>query len=849
MVDAQTDLRLTLHILAYFSWQREGTQTFDMQRAALLALLEEWAAAQGAVASPKAETDTLLHLPLLLGNQTIILDDVADIDNAFLSILLQILETQERGISAQIGPFYLHLDTLLASGEAHIRSLLQGKVDAARYDMRPKTVALFPDAYQLNAQLPQILQGFGVNGMLLPVAPSQMPIPYLWRSPDGSAVLIVSNISMEEETSPQDSIEQQQAIQPQGPFLWVNEITKSGDFIGARRIRGDFDLLGGTLTQYVDIVRQSLPDAFRPYFQGELHLDDGTIRSGRYTSHIQHKQHIVNLDALLTHRTEPLLALALVYGEVAYPRIQHTLLGQSWRLLLQNMTTNTYVGAVANAVVDDMATRSRRVENASQRIIDTALTALDGTPIASTSDITTDETYITVWNLHGHAVEQVVTLPLVLPARRYPQILKDSSGQEIAFTWDNDTQTLAFRASVPSVGYAGYTLELSSDKTAAYNQRRAVAGRSIGGASTASLVLVGGRLDWSFDGGSIIDLLRYFDGGDAGDVWHYAEPQPDVVMQGSLVDVVQIEATPTYERLIFRNRMRIAPELKNGGERVRGLRVLDINTTATYHTDIDGLYFKTTFTNTAKDHRLRAYIRTGISAQALYTDSAFGITKRRIIGDDAHPQWQEHPLQNVAALYGKQYGMALFTRGLLSVEPIEEEGQITLALTLLRAVGWVDKANEMASQKAQQEGEDFEAEFLLLPLAKAHNPADLMRRGMAFRAPLQAYQYAIAPKRGTHSFLKIESEQVVLTALKPPQYRSQSRQVEANVSTETKELIVRLLNPTDSDAEAKLIPAQAPTTIEQVSLAETSVADLALTDGYITVTVKPYQLLTLRMIF
>lgn len=855
MVNAQTNLRVTLHVLMRLAWQREGYATLDDQRAILLTMLAQWANMQARKSSPKAKTNALFRPPFLLGSQTIILDDAADIDNAFLAILQQVLRSAYLGqpASVQIGPHYIELDTLLASGEAHVRSLLLGRVDAARYDMQPQTVASYAQAQQIAAQLPQILQGFGVTGILLPTTQPQLPIPYMWEAPDGSAILVINEDGPTDNMTPEDAINRQRDTQHDGPFLWVQPIDSYVDLPDIYDLTGDFQIAGNTLGEFVAEVRAHLPDDLRPRFIGELHLSpitDGTVPTGRYTAHLAHKQITTRLDATLTHITEPMLAFALAFGDLPFPRIQQSLLMQSWRLLLQNMSPQTFSGAVTDAVIDELSIRNRRVETTSERILQSALAALPGDVYAddvSKATTPTEKTYITVWNPHGHAVQQVVSLKLSLPNGRHPKVLTDAAGQECAFTWDSNTNRLAFRANMLPAGYAVFTLTLSREKTAVYNQRRPVAGRSIGGASTASLGLVGGRLDWSFDGGNIIDLLRYFDGGDAGDAWHYREPEPDVIMQGSLVDVVQIEATPTYERLLFRNRMRIAPALKNGSERVRGLRVLDIATSVTYYTDVPGLYFQTRFTNTASDHRLRAHIRTGIESDALYADSVFGITKRHI--DPTTDTRREHPLHSVAALHDDSHGFALFTRGLLSVEPIPEDDQITLAVTLLRAVGWADKDAGIVANKAQQEAMDFTTEFMLLPMNSGYDPTTLMKYGMAYRAPLRAFQYATAPEKHEHSYLQVESEHVVVTALKPHQYKSQSRTEGLDTTEEHKTLMLRLLNPTEHDAQATVIPAQAPSAITQVNLAEVPIKDLALENGRVTVTLDPHQILTLRLAF
>jgi mannosylglycerate hydrolase len=816
MVDAPIETRAQLHIITYLDWQREGQYSFDTQRAALLDMLAQ-------LLYDLENDSSLKHV--LLSGQTIILDDIGSVGG---DLLKRLIEYSKAG-KVSVGTSYVQLDGLLADGEALVRNLLLARGDALRHGISSLRVAFMPDVCQNVAQLPQILRGFDIDAAFLCFGNPILPLPFRWEAPDGSSILVMNYQALDDAN---ESVKNQRDAQPDGPFLWMHRATTPDNLLPEKLDSTvDVPTLQSNLNNYAEAVRDKLPDELRPRIRGELHLQSENAVTGRFSARISHKQELVRLQSKLAHLAEPLLALALAYGKTRFPEIQRALLEYSWRLLMQNMSSHSFAGAVSDPVFDEMTIRNRRVDDNSQRVIDTALKALAGEPLATGATPTSDETYINVWNPHGHRVTQVVELVLRLPDGKHPQILLGPTGEEQAFTWDNVTKTLDFRADVASVGYAVYTLRLSRDKTAAYNQRRAVAGRAIGSASGESLGLVGGRLDWTFDNANIIDLLHYEDGGDAGDVWQYQEPQPDVIMKGSIVDVVQVEATPTYERLIFRNRMRIAPNLKDGKERVRGLRVLDLTTTATYYNDVPGVYFRTSFTNTAEDHRLRAHIRTGIDASVIYTDSAFGLVKRST--PDGKPTG-EQPMQSMTTIFDNHRGMGLFTRGLNAFEPIKEDKQITLALTLLRSVGWLDKARNISVAGAQMVG-DYNMEFMLMPLSAEREPAAQLQAAMAYRAPLKAFQYQEKPAQMQASYLSFDSDKVVMTALKPPQ--------------EGSGMVVRLLNPSKAELGVQLQPEGNLTKAQRLNLAETQATSLAIEKNQLNLSIEPYQLVTLHLEF
>jgi alpha-mannosidase len=820
MVDTLSPSPAQLHIITYLDWQREGQNTFDNQRAKLLDILAQLLIdLQASDEKPQLEQ-------ILLGGQTIILDDVASI----ASHLVDALASHSRNKKLALGPWYIHLDGLMADGEALVRSLLLGQLDTARYNIPKTTVAFMPESCQNIAQLPQILRNFDIDAVFLCLASSVMQLPFRWEAPDGSHVLVMN---YQEREDLRLAVIKQRSGQPDGPFLWMHQII-SPETLLSEAIHTEIDTpkLQSSLEDYTAVVREKLPDDLRPSVKGELHLKKDFQTMGRFSAQVSHKQELVRLQARLSYLAEPLLALSLTRDQVRFPEIQCALLEYSWRLLMQNMSRQTFAGAVSDAVYDEMIIRNRRVYDNSQRVIENALNSLPGTNLKpDISPTATEETYITVWNLHGHLVKQVVELPIRLPEGKHPNILLDPNGEELTFSWDSEARVLGFKAEVASVGYAVYTLKLSQDKTAAYNQKRTVAGRVIGSASGESLGLVSGRLDWTFDSNNIIDLLSFHDGGDAGDIWQYQEPEPDVVMQGGIVDVAQVEATPTYERLIFRHRMRVAPSLKNGKERERGLRVLDLTTSATYYNDLPGVYFQTSFTNTAEDHRLRAHIRTGIEAHSIYSDTAFGLVK--------HPVPQtigtgEHPMQSLAALYDEQRGLALFTRGLNAFEPVQEQKQVTLALTLLRAVGKLDKHHKISSTHAQMPG-DHLTEFILMPVQPERDLATLLRHSLSYRAPLYAAQYQEKPPKNTHSYLQLTSDKVVMTALKPPQ--------------QGKGLIVRLLNAGRVDTGISIKANDLLKSAARSNLAEVKQADLEITNHEINLSLEPHQIVTLHLEF
>jgi mannosylglycerate hydrolase len=212
------------------------------------------------------------------------------------------------------------------------------------------------------------------------------------------------------------------------------------------------------------------------------------------------------------------------------------------------------------------------------------------------------------------------------------------------------------------------------------------------------------------------------------------------------------------------------------------------------------------------------------------------------------------PLHEVVAVQGKTNTMAVLVKGLPEYEAIPEDEQLTIAITLLRAVGWLNR-DDLRTRSASiapsievpgaQCLREMEADYALISLPSSDR-ARLIRAGQEFNAPLQVYQYDEPPERLTRSFLSIVSDKAIgaesdgdgaiVTAFKPPEKGNG--------------WIVRLFNPHSNPVEVYITPYTQPERVYRVTLseeAETFIEPDA--NGRILVTIDPRQIFTVRMMF
>ncbi len=855
-----------LFVISYLDWEREGASSFELQRARLLDQLSKLTAMQ-----ETSEGQSRPGTYVLLGGQTIILSDIAAIHPNLLTMLVIFNASGKLGT----GPWYVQTDPMLVSGESLVRNLLIGATDVMRYGVRPLSIVYLPDGKQYPAQLPQILHGFGLHAILFHADHSTISVPFMWRAPQGSAVLVVPYRS---QGNAQQARDQQQQVMPDGPFLWLNDDALNNKADVARAAAQS------SLDAYVQSLRKQLPDEMRPRTHGELRLSAGPLPDGQFSARLVLKQAHRQLENRLTYLVERLLALAMTEGRFVNAETQRVLLDHAWRLLLQNQARKTISGAVGDLVQAHTLLRKQQITDVSDHIVQTALDALPGIPhkqtaLAESDDLDADadnknkkknkenknkkenkenkenaaadptgdgtsaqsasqKTYVVVWNPHGFACTQVIDCGLQLPDDMQPLALHTPDDVPVAFSWDAGSARysgrLYFRAEVPPVGYAVYTLHLTDAETPEQYRKHNSEGRIIASPTGETFGVEDRRITWGRGGQTISDVLTFQDGGDAGDATAYRKPQQDYLVSAVLTDRVKTVSTAVYERIIFRHRMRIAPEL-TGSVRRRGLRVLDITTSATFYDTLPGVHLRTFFSNAASDHRLRVHINTDMQSDEIWVDAPFALGRRLM--DDF--KGQNQAMHSLCALQdqNQQRALALLTRGLPEFEAIKaQDGRTQLALTLLRSVGWLDAAQTQRAVGAQMH-RDITAEYLLLPQAKL-DPAALWQASQAYQMPLQAFQYDNAPQtdgQRQHSYLRIADERVILSALKPPQH--------------VDGWVVRLFNPTTEPLLTNLAPSGTLAGAEMLNMAEAVQDEIEVRQNRVNVRLEPQQVQTIRLRF
>lgn len=349
---------------------------------------------------------------------------------------------------------------------------------------------------------------------------------------------------------------------------------------------------------------------------------------------------------------------------------------------------------------------------------------------------------------------------------------------------------------------------------------------------------------------------RFQDGGDRGDEYNYCPPEQDAVIRAPVEPpVIRRMVDELGSALEIDLRYRLPRALADGNRAARSADSVEvpITTRVSLMPGVRRIEFATTVDNRAEDHRLRVHFPTPIRCDRSWAESHFDVVERPVALPQAREGWAEQPVSTQPQLTfvdvcdGRR-GVLLANRGLPEVEVLPakaDEAGVTIALTLLRCVGWLsrgDLANrdghagpDLPTPEAQCPGQHL-FHYALVP--HKGNYLTALPEAHAFTAPLRAVHTLAhkGPLPTSASLLDVRPAAVVVTAVKPP---------EAG-----RGVIVRLCNLASVEVEARLKLWHRVQKAWLVPLSEAGPGQSLVLDGdLIRLPIRAKQIATLRLEF
>lgn len=896
---------LQITLVSHTHWDRAWYCTFQEYRVRLVRLIDRLLDLLDADPNYRVYT---------LDGQMSVLDDYLEARPAQRTRL----EEACRSGRVRVGPWFVLADEFLVSPESLIRNLRLGFAMGESFGgVMP--IGYVPDGFGHIAQLPQILRGFGIDNAFfwrgMGTEGDQLGTEFIWQSPNGqgvTAILMpwgyhnVSNLGYAihwgdtsmmvfDPTLAQDKITR--AIERLLPMantpalLLMNGIDHAEAepslpaVIAARR--DDLHIVQGTLQDHLLAVRAS--GVSLKSFTGEFRWGRySEILQGVYSTRIHLKQANHRAEVMLERAAEPSVAfawLAQIGTGVKGSDGTSDLLALAWRWLLLNHPHDDMYGCGIDAVHAEMPYRFSQSDQIAACLIRDAvrelavqidMTAQSGMPVLllnslgqernDSADITLDFDFddatanaFHVIDAQGNAVlHQVISDEQAL----WMEVLKPNRKRRVRVL-------LQTPHGVPSCGYQTVFVQPGN--------REVPSGLRVGGLTmenpwhTVTLSSDGGITVTDHESGRTYTGLHHFaDVADAGDSYSHCPLPHDVAIstcEGEAIIAVT-ERGPVRATMRVTRALALPASLTaDRSERTLETVVMTFISDISLYAGQPGVFITTQVENLAHDHKLMALFPTGIQTDKAFVDASFMVSER-----DLHlPEsvgWVEDPTplmhqRTFTDLNADNAGLAILNRGLPSVE-VGEDG--TIALTLLRAVGWLSRddlwnrriaAGPMVTAPGAQCPGKYTFEYAILPHAGGWEAVAPV--AAAYTAPI------FGGRADTHAGLELREMNITrddpqkITPIQwprdghlPPEHswvnvEHRSLMLSACLH-DSDALIVRIVNLARDVVHSPITFGFDVQQAERVNLLHEVHANLEVTANTIQITAQPAEIITLRVV-
>ncbi len=418
-------------IVPHTHWDREWYLTFQQFRFKLVRLVDQ-------LLDILEKDPAFRHFTL--DGQAVILEDYLQIRPEERRRLEELV----RAGRLLIGPWYVLPDEFLVSGESLLRNLARGISICARFG-GAMMVGYVPDQFGHIAQLPQLLQGCGIDTAVLwrGVGGDCPSDRFRWVAPDGTGVTCIyladsyGNAANLPLSAPELSQRLEQMVEAQRDFLSSEAILlmNGSDHLMPQPHLPQILEEAGRLSN-MELEMSSLPafiaavgkaDQEAPSITGELRSSErAPLLVSCASSRIHQKQRNFNVETLLEKYAEPLSAWAWLHG-APYPA---GFLAESWRLLLLNHPHDSICGCSNDQVHREIEIRYDQAEQLA------ALVQEESTNFLSQQIDTSwfqAETGLIVFNPHPRPAGGLVEVMLPDLGERQVKAVVDREGR--AYPW------------------------------------------------------------------------------------------------------------------------------------------------------------------------------------------------------------------------------------------------------------------------------------------------------------------------------------------------------------------------------------------------------------------------------
>ncbi|TRZ38475.1 mannosylglycerate hydrolase [Niallia circulans] len=859
-----------VHIIPHMHWDREWYFSTEESRILLVNNMEEiFEVLEGNPDYPC----------FLLDGQTAILEDYLAVKPQAKDRIKKLVQTGK----LLIGPWYTQTDEMIVGGESIVRNLLYGSKDCEAFGEAMK-IGYLPDSFGQSAQLPQILNGFDIKHFIFWRGASERlgtdKTEFYWESDEGSRVLVqllplgyaIGKYLPEEEEALQTRMKKYFPVLDKGSTNGNVILPNGHDQMPIQQ--NIFEVMETLKRLYPDreFLLSSYMDSFAalssslPTVRGEM-LDGKYMRVHRsiFSSRMDIKAANTRIENKIVDILEPLAAIAYSLGF----EYHHGLIELIWKEVLKNHAHDSIGCCCSDKVHQEIMNRFVLAEEKIDRLIDFYKRKISDA-------IATDrkEDIVTAFNLLSY--ERVDTINAVVTTKQTAFILEDANGSEIPFElvekvrldpglvdrqlvhyenyepfWQYHIQ---FKAAIPAMGYkAFFIVPQENEMEAAITEKDWIETDyyhikvNANGTLTIFDKEIGLKLE------NVLLLETSGDDGDEYDFSPVLNEEPNIHKNASASFVIMENS---YEAQIYIKVKLPLPKDLQDREDNRNSVISEIKWNITIPFDKPIINVAGAIHNNAKDYRLRTYIPSKIAAAVSVSDNQFGSIKRSVL-DPAIQYWEEegwderpdaiYPMLSYVSLCNDYYTVSTLTNSIREYEIVGAESD-TIALTLLRSVGYLGKENlvrrpgrpsgiKLSTPDSQMIGQ-LNVEFAVSTKKGAQNTGKLAKE---YRSRIQTYNKI--PYNAMKLNTAVKQTPLSFSLLQD----TNSANVLSTLKKAEKEegLILRLYNPTEKEVESSFILKTKYKDIFLCQLNENIICPLAMDTNTISICIKPNQVQTI----
>ncbi len=686
----------------------------------------------------------------VLDGQTIIIEDYLEIMPHKKSEIKKLIQNGQ----LVVGPFYILPDEYLVSGESMIRNILIGQKIAEDYGQSMNT-GYIPDPFGHFSQLPQILNGFGIDSFIfmrgMGEEGEKLGTEFIWVAPDKKNKILAVHLICEYANAVGLGITDKRAL-----FESERVSTAKADLnqavIRAKKIIQDLKMHSNSkvllfvnnhdhhfaqedIGDVIDHLNKEIKDthfihcSFEDYinylkesnpkmkeYEGELHKGKYFyLLSGVYSARMYLKMANEKCQRLTERYLEPLSSFAYLGGH-HYPQ---EMIEYVWKLLLQNHPHDEICGCSVDATHRDMDNRFDRVKQVCDVLIEKAKKNISK---RIKTNLENDSLPFVVFNMLNWERNAFVKCNLHIPykitkkMRENELTLFDNNGKilpskikkadifydDVAYGSEKmQSITVETIAKLPSYGYK--TLFIKKQKSKAPSTDLKITPNGSENTYLRFNINNNGTIDLydKVSKAKYKKLHLFEDTEDGGDEYDYSP-----ILNSETITSENTKAKITlYEKSDIRITYKVEIKLRipkslstNRKNRSREKQLLNITTLVTLCSQHKWLNFQTEVFNNCKDHRLRLAFPTGLKTDYVFAESKFDVVKRSVIMPDKKEveDWRQKPVptkhqENFVDVYDGKNGLMFFNCGLPEYEAKKSTKGLTYYLTLFRSVGWLSR--------------------------------------------------------------------------------------------------------------------------------------------------------------